>query len=58
MSVWGACMSLDPVTYGPFGCRLGQCVGLLFEGSEIIGKCAKAHHQITAQYLEGKHSHH
>lgn len=30
---------------------------MLFEGSEIIGKCNKDHHQITTQYLKGKHSH-
>lgn len=36
---------------------IGLYAGLLFEGSEIIGKCNKDHHQITAQYLDGKHSH-
>lgn len=52
-----ACVILNPVTCGHYGCRVGPYAGLLFEGSEIIGKCNKAHHQITAQYLEGKHSH-
>lgn len=29
-----------------------------FEASKIIGKCNENHHQITAQHLDWKHSHH